>query len=462
MLGVPSFPWEKVNYSCACSTTNKITKAKGGNKKAYYGHLRLSYSPDMGNNNNTAAAIFAVSAILLLLLLSFSSPSVIMAQQTAATTTATISPPLTVEEQAQQTRLQNTIAAITRNLAQGHKQVDGIIYTPRWSSPIWVKPDSLSILFVYCLPGEFADSGQEIFGGSEMYVRQSFSFAVTNDITGWLMVVKNDNQTNRQPAAVGVICASDANQQVQTRVLSPQQQTIINNINQQFITIQNTQITNINQVINVINNVTVIANQTGGGMPPPSSNQTGGNNTGGLSKHELIVQIIPNATRGFVGASFQLKADVINGTRPYSYDWGPVQEPLYTCHDQFGTPDFSCVVYIPNQAGTHKISLNVTDSQGKTGSDSILVSVRRLPLGGGEGVIGPEPGGVATAPRITNQTGGEEGGAPPTGGTGTLPEGSGILPPTGGTAGEEGEGTAGTTTEGQESEAAPSTNSTGG
>src|ERR687886_180324 len=213
-------------------------------------------------SSNTAAV--SVLALLIVGSTLFAGP-LAMAQQTAATTTMpSISPPLTPEEQAQQTRLQNTIAAITRNLAQGHKQVDGIIYTPRWSSPIWIKPDSLSVLFVYCLPGEFADSGQEILGGSEMYVRQSFSLAVTNDITGWLIVVKNDNQTNRLPAAVGVICASDANQGVQTRVLSPQEQTIINNINQQFITIQNTQITNINQVINVINNVTTIT-------PPPTN-----------------------------------------------------------------------------------------------------------------------------------------------------------------------------------------------
>ena len=40
-------------------------------------------------------------------------------------------------------------------------------------------------------------------------------------------------------------------------------------------------------------------------------------------------------------------------------------------------------MYTPNQAGTHKLSLTVKDSQGKTGSDSILISVRRLPLGGG-------------------------------------------------------------------------------
>jgi hypothetical protein len=182
---------------------------------------------------------------------------------------------LTPEEQQQQDRLQNTIAATTRNLAQGQKEVDGVVYTPRWSNPVWVEADSLSILFVYCLPGEFTDAGQEILGGSELEVLESYSLAVTNDLTVWLMVVENENQTNRLPSAVGVICASDLND-AETRVLSPQEETEINNIVQQFITIRTTQITNITQVINIINNVTT--NGTGGVTP---TNDTGGNDTGG-------------------------------------------------------------------------------------------------------------------------------------------------------------------------------------
>src|SRR5918998_4494670 len=203
-------------------------------------------------------------------------PSSAMAQQITATTT----PPLTPEEQEQQNRLQNTIAAITRNLEQGQKEVNGVVYTPRWSNPVWVEADSLSILFVYCLPGEFADAGQEILGGSELEALESYSLAVTNDLMLWLMVVENENQTNRVPAAVGVICASDAND-VETRVLSPEEQTEINNIIQQFITIRTTQITNITQVINIINNVTT--NGTGGAVTPlPPTNDTGGgNDTGG-------------------------------------------------------------------------------------------------------------------------------------------------------------------------------------
>ena len=211
-------------------------------------------------------------------------------QQTTTTTTTaqpTTIPPLTPEEQQQQDRLQNTIAATTRNLAQGQKEVDGVVYTPRWSNPVWVEPDSLSILFVYCLPGEFADSGQDILGGSELEVLESYSLAVTNDLMVWLMVVENENQTNRVPAAVGVICASDLND-AETRILSPQEQTEINNIIQQFITIRTTQITNITQVINIINNVTT----NGTGTTP--TNDTGGNDTGGP-----IIRLPPtNVTEG--------------------------------------------------------------------------------------------------------------------------------------------------------------------
>jgi hypothetical protein len=236
------------------------------------------------SNNNTAAIFVAVPAILLLLLQSFSSsslPSVTMAQQITATTT----PPLTPQEQEQQNRLQNEIAATTRNLENGQKQVNGVVYTPRWSNLVWVQPDSLSVLFVYCLPGEFADSGQEILGGSELEVLESYSLAVTNDLMVWFMVVENENENVRLAAAVGAICASDAND-AETRVLSPQEQQDINNIIQQFITIQNTQVTNIDQVINIINNVTTNGttgpvtppptNETGGITPPPPTNETGG------------------------------------------------------------------------------------------------------------------------------------------------------------------------------------------
>jgi hypothetical protein len=214
-----------------------------------------------------------LTVLLMVAGILFAAPSSAMAQQIA----------LTPEELDQQNRLQDTIAATTRNLEQGQKEVNGIVYTPRWSNPVWVEADSLSILFVYCLPGEFAESGQEILSGSELEVLESYSLAVTNDLMGWLMVVENEDENIRLPAAVGVICASNANDP-ETRVLSPEEQQEINNIIQQFITIQ--QITNIRNVINIINNVTT--NGTGGVTPPPT-NDTGGvtppptNDTGGVT-----------------------------------------------------------------------------------------------------------------------------------------------------------------------------------
>src|SRR5215211_5212989 len=170
------------------------------------------------------------------------------------------------------------MAATTRNLIQGQKQIDGLVYTPRYSNPVWVEPDSLSILFVYCLPGEFADSGQHVLGGSELEVLESYSLAVTNDLTGWLIVVENENENARLPAAVGVICSSDANDP-EARVLSQQEQIEINNIIRQFITVRNTVINNVTQIINIINNVTT--NGTAGPTPPPPTNDTGTNDTGG-------------------------------------------------------------------------------------------------------------------------------------------------------------------------------------
>jgi hypothetical protein len=221
------------------------------------------------NKASSSSATKKASALVKLLITTlvasvvFAAPSLSMAQQeqqqqqttTGATTAAPTTAPLTPEEQREQDRFVRITTAITQNLEQGQKQINGIVYTPRWSEPVWVQPNSLSLLFVYCLPGEFPESGQEILGGSELEVLESYSLAVTADLTGWLMVVENEHQTDRLPAAVGVICSSDANDP-ETRVLSPQEQIEIKNIIRQFITVRNTVINNVTQIINIINNVT--------------------------------------------------------------------------------------------------------------------------------------------------------------------------------------------------------------
>src|ERR671911_111892 len=224
--------------------------------------MKTSHKLSLVTGKASVLTLLIVGGIL------FAAPSSAMAQQITVTTT----PPLTPEEQEEQNRLQNTISAITRNLEQGQKEVNGVVYTPRWSNPVWVEADSLSILFVYCLPGEFADSGQEILGGSELEVLESYALALTGDLMVWFSVVENEDENVRLPAAVGVICASDLND-AETRVLSPQEQQEINNIIQQFITIQNTQVTNIDQVITIINNVTTNGT-TGPVTPQPPTNET--------------------------------------------------------------------------------------------------------------------------------------------------------------------------------------------
>src|SRR5215207_6638949 len=239
----------------------------------------------MTTTSNKISSLRKRATLLMLMMMTmvagtlFAAPSLSMTQQTnTGTATVTTTPPLTPEEQRQQDRLQSIMAATTRNLIQGQKQIDGLVYTPRWSSPVWVEADSLSIVFAYCLPGEFADSGQHVLGGSDLEVLESYALAVTNDLTGWLIVVENENENARLPAAVGAICSSDANDP-EARILSQQEQVEINNIIRQFITVRNTVINNVTQVINIINNVTT--NGTAGPTPPPPTNDTGTNDTGG-------------------------------------------------------------------------------------------------------------------------------------------------------------------------------------
>jgi hypothetical protein len=220
------------------------------------------------------AAILFVGFLLL--------PSLAMAQLT--TTPPTTSPlSLTPQEQVQQNRLQNITAAIAQSLAQGQREIAGVVFTPRWSDPVWIEPGSSSVLFAYCLPGELAyglpgdiaNPVQGILGGSELVLLDSYAAALTPDLMMWFMIVQNQDVQNRLPAAAGVICASDIND-AQSRIISPVEQEEVNNIIQQFVTLQNRPgDININQVIDRINNNNVRNQNTttgataGGGTPTP-------------------------------------------------------------------------------------------------------------------------------------------------------------------------------------------------
>src|SRR5919106_1902619 len=109
----------------------------------------------------SSVALFLLLAAILIV---GSLPLLAMAQQTGATTTTTtpsptqpLTPPLTPEEQEEQNRLQNVIAATNQNLDETEKQIGGVVYTPRWSNPVWIEANSLAVLFAYCLPEEFAE-----------------------------------------------------------------------------------------------------------------------------------------------------------------------------------------------------------------------------------------------------------------------------------------------------------------
>jgi hypothetical protein len=147
----------------------------------------------------------------------------------------------------------------TRYLDEGDKQVDGLIFTPRWGDVAFVEPSSPTVLFADCLPGEFAISGQQILGGSDLRLLESYAVAMPSNFMVWLMVVDNENTHQRLPASAGVICASDKDVDKEntatTIILQPQIKQKINNIIKQYIKIQNNQIINLQQIINLRQNI---------------------------------------------------------------------------------------------------------------------------------------------------------------------------------------------------------------
>ena len=444
--------------------------------------------------------------------------------------------PLTPQELEQQNRLQSTIASTTRDLNETEKQVSGVVFTPRWSEPIWVNANSVAVLVAYCLPGEFADSGQEVLGGFGLEVLESYAIDLPQGFMAWMAIVGNEDGNVRFPAALGVICVSDLNQ-TDTRILSPQEQQAINNINQQFSTIQNTQITNIENVINIINNVTgTPQNETGGGMTPqPPANDTGpteeqlpkveanvyppvvfvtpeepsaeivfdADATGGSPPYEyfwsggyfgggfvesenfrlqltepncknypentlcaletfritvydskgyfayddaevrvypasktktsetnvtgtasasateppLMAQAIANSTQAVAPATIRLDANITGGAPPYSYSWS-VPDLGVIDQDRSITQMFF-------EPGTFTYGLTVTDSRGKVVTDNVQIVISERGLPPTEGIVAPEPGGIAPPP--IEEGGGVSPGVPE-GGEGEEPEG-GVSPP---------------------------------
>src|SRR5215216_3025925 len=271
-------------------------------------------------------------------------------------------PPLTPQELEQQNRLQSTIAATTRDLNETEKQVSGVVFTPRWSDVAWVNANSIAVLIAYCLPGEFADSGQEILGGFGLEVLESYAIDLPQGFMAWMAVVGNEDDVQngrRLPAAVGVICASDLND-TQARVLSPEERQQINNVISQFTT----QVTNIDQVVNIINNVTT-----------PTQNETGG-----TTEQLLRVEAIANVTEAYAPATIMFDAKVTGGTPPYKYLWQGVETIIMKSFTQ-----------LVDQPTGLTMLVTVIDSKGQAAADTIQITVRErppTPPGGGGGLLG--------------------------------------------------------------------------
>lgn len=156
-----------------------------------------------------------------------------------------------------------------------------------------------------------------------------------------------------------------------TRILTEQEQTVIKNIVQQFITIRNIQKTNITQVINIINNITT--NQTGGGGG--GNNQTdGGNQTngGGNQTSPLTVVLTRDIGDGTdAPALWSLEAAAHGGEPPYTYSW------------DFGdgtTGEGCCPDHWYETPGEYVATATTTDAAGNTASDSVRIRVD-IPIG---------------------------------------------------------------------------------
>jgi hypothetical protein len=135
---------------------------------------------DWANNKGmkSEASIFSVIVLMV--------GGCVLAVSSTLTTTSTTGLPLTEAELREQNRLLNVTTAITHNLQQGEMKINGIVYTPRWSDPVWTEPNSLSVLFVNCFPSEYADSGQQILDSRDLDVLESYSFALSPVLTGSL------------------------------------------------------------------------------------------------------------------------------------------------------------------------------------------------------------------------------------------------------------------------------------
>ena len=109
-------------------------------------------------------------------------------------------------------------------------------------------------MFADCLPGEFPMSATYILMSSNVFVIQSYPIVTAqgNGFVSWVAIVHN-RETTQQTGALGVICASATNSAgtASTVIQNPIVKTEINNAVKNIVKIQNNQIINLQQVFQI-------------------------------------------------------------------------------------------------------------------------------------------------------------------------------------------------------------------
>jgi hypothetical protein len=277
------------------------------------------------------------------------------------------------------------ITSVSSNFTETVSRTEQIESNPRYV-PLTVSPNSQNSVVSSCREGETITAGGFYSQSSDISVYKSYPSG-----NGWLVEANNWNPTEGRSLSVYAMCA---------RVVPMAQQ---------------------------ITPATVPPTDNATGTTTPATNDTGG--VGGVTEvpssatePPLRVEAIANATQAIAPATIRLDANITGGAPPYSYSWSDPNLGLID-QDRSITLNFF-------EPGTFTYTLTVTDSRGKTVTDNVQIVIsERVPT---EGIVAPEPGGIAPPPTQ------EEGGAilepaipppPPL----TVPEGEGeeeIVEPT--------------------------------
>jgi PKD repeat protein len=87
----------------------------------------------------------------------------------------------------------------------------------------------------------------------------------------------------------------------------------------------------------------------------------------------LTAEIDSNDTEGVAPTTFEFEADIAGGTEPYTVSWDFDSDGVVESNEETVVATFS-------EAGTYDVSLDVTDSQGQSASDSVEIIIEEAPV----------------------------------------------------------------------------------